>query len=159
MRKFSGKYILCVVTQEVHMAEQNTEVFKNKKALERITAPEQLTDYLRVTNPGIWVLLTAIICLLVGLCVWSMAGTLETVSDGKAKVENGQAVIMASGNVNGEISSGMTVRIGSDEYTIATVEKDEFGIPVAYAPINKADGTYDAKIVTESIHPIKFLFE
>ena len=58
------------------MAEQNTEVFKNKKALERITAPEQLTDYLRVTNPGIWALLTAIICLVVGLCVWSMAGTL-----------------------------------------------------------------------------------
>ena len=51
------------------MAEQNTEVFKNKKALERITAPEQLTDYLRVTNPGIWALLTAIICLLVGLCL------------------------------------------------------------------------------------------
>ena len=46
------------------MAEQNTEVFKNKKALERITTPEQLTDYLRVTNPGIWVLFTAIICLL-----------------------------------------------------------------------------------------------
>ena len=140
------------------MAEQNTEVFKNKKALERITAPEQLTDYLRVTNPGIWVLLAAIICLLVGLCVWSMAGTLETVSDGKAKVENGQAVIMASGNVNGEISSGMTVRIGSDEYSIATVETDDYGRAVAYAPTDKTDGKYDVKVVTESIHPIKFLF-
>ena len=141
------------------MAEQNTEVFKNKKALERITAPEQLTDYLRVTNPGIWALLTAIICLLVGLCVWSMAGTLETVSDGVAVVENGQAVIMATNGTNGEIRSGIPVRIGNDEYTIATVEKDDYGRAVAHAPINKADGKYDCKIVTESIHPIKFLFE
>ena len=141
------------------MAEQNTEVFKNKKALERITAPEQLTDYLRVTNPGIWALLTAIICLLIGLCVWSMAGTLETVSDGVAVVENGQALIMATNGTNGEITSGMPVRIGSDEYIISTVEKDDIGRAVAHAPIDKADGKYDCKIVTESIHPIKFLLE
>ena len=84
--------------------EENHQTVFRKKTLDRISSPEQLTDYLRVTNPGIWVLLAAIICLLVGLCVWSMAGTLETVSDGKAKVENGQAVIMASGSIKGEIS-------------------------------------------------------
>ena len=58
----------------------------------------------------------------------------------------------------GEISSGMTVRIGNDEYRISSVEKDEFGRIVAFAPVNEADGKYDVKIVTESIHPIEFLF-
>jgi hypothetical protein len=52
----------------------------------------------------------------------------------------------------------MTVRIGDDEYSIATVESDDYGRTVAYAPIDKTDGKYDVKIVTESIHPIKFLF-
>ena len=40
------------------MAENQSTVFR-KKTLDRISSPEQLTDYLRVTNPGIWVALVA----------------------------------------------------------------------------------------------------
>ncbi|HAG12584.1 MAG TPA: NHLP bacteriocin system secretion protein, partial [Ruminococcus sp.] len=43
------------------MAEQKAQVFR-KKSLDRISSPEQLTDYLRVTNPGIWVVLAAVSC-------------------------------------------------------------------------------------------------
>ena len=45
------------------MTENEPTVFR-KKALERMSSPEQLTDYLCVTNPGIWVLLAAVILLL-----------------------------------------------------------------------------------------------
>ena len=140
------------------MPENKAGIFR-QKSIDRISSPEQLTDYLRVTNPGIWVLLVAIILLLGGLFVWSMVGNLETVADGVAVVDNGTAQIMVTDTVNGDIDSGMTVRIGDDEYSIATVEKDEYGRAVAFAPIDKADGKYDVKIVTESIHPIKFLFD
>ena len=139
------------------MAEQNSGIFR-QKALERITTPEQLTDYLRVTNPGIWTLFAAIIILLGGLLVWSTVGTLETLADGVAEIKDDQAVIMVTENAGNEIASGMTVRIGSENFTISTVEKDDYGRAVAYAPISKADGKYDVKIVTESIHPIQFLF-
>ena len=140
------------------MAEQNSGIFR-QKALERITTPAQLTDYLRVTNPGIWTLFAAIIILLGGLLVWSTVGTLETLADGVAEIKDDQAVIMVTENAGNEIASGMTVRIGTDNYTISTVEKDDYGRAVAYAPISKADGKYDVKIVTESIHPIQFLFD
>lgn len=139
------------------MADQNPGIFRQKN-LDRINSPEQLTDYLKVTNPGIWMLLAAVIILLGGLFVWSISGRLETVRDGVAVVENGQAVIMMTDASSEEISSGMTVRIGNDEYSIATVETDDYGRAVAYAPIDKTDGKYDVKVVTESIHPIKFLF-
>ncbi len=139
------------------MAEQNSGIFR-KKSIERISSPEQLTDYLRVTNPGIWVLLAAVITLLGGLFAWSMTGCLETLADGVAVVEDGQAQIMVIDSGRGEIRSGMTVRVGGDEYSIATVESDDYGRTVAYAPIDKTDGRYDVKIVTESIHPIIFLF-
>ena len=139
------------------MAEQKSNIFR-QGSLDRISSPEQLTDYLRVTNPGIWVLLAAIIMLLGGLFAWSIVGRLETLADGVALVENGQAQIMVTDSGNGEIQSGMTVRIGSDQYEITTVEKDDFERTVALAPVNEADGKYDVKIVTESIHPIKFLF-
>ncbi len=139
------------------MTEQKSNIFR-QRSLDRISSPEQLTDYLRVTNPGVWVLLAAVIMLLGGLFAWSMVGSLETLTDGVALVENGQAQIMVTDSGKGEITSDMTVRIGSDEYEIATVEKDDFGRTVALAPVNEADGKYDVKIVIESIHPIKFLF-
>ena len=88
-----------------------------------------------------------------------MVGNLETVSDGVAVIENGTAQIMITDGSGGELGTGMTVRIGDEEYSITTVEKDEYGRKVAQAPIDKADGKYDVKVVTESIHPIKFLFE
>ena len=140
------------------MAEQNTGIFR-KSSMDRISSPEQLTDYLKVTNPGIWVLLAAVIILLGGLFAWSMVGNLETVAEGVAVVENGTAQIMVTDTANSKIASGMTVRIGDDEYSIAVVEKDEYGRAVAFAPIDKTDGRYDVKIVTESVHPIKFLFD
>lgn len=139
------------------MAEQKSNIFR-QRSLDRISSPEQLTDYLRVTNPGVWVLLAAVIMLLGGLFAWSMVGSLETLTDGVALVENGQAQIMVTDSGKGEITSDMTVRIDSDEYEIATVEKDDFGRTVALAPVNEADGKYDVKIVIERIHPIKFLF-
>ena len=38
-----------------------------KKTLDRISSPEQLTDYLRVTNPGIWLVLATVVLLLAGI--------------------------------------------------------------------------------------------
>lgn len=140
------------------MAEQKTGIFR-EKSIERISSPEQLTDYLKVTNPGIWVLLAAIIVLLSGLLVWSFAGRLETVADSIAVIQNGQAMIMVTDGSKYELEAGMPVRIGEDEYLISSVEKDDYGRVIAYAPIDKADGQYDVKVVTESIHPIKFLFD
>ena len=140
------------------MAEQNPGIFR-QKSIDRITSPEQLTDYLRVTNPGIWILLAAIIILLGGLFVWSMVGNLETVSEGVAVIEGGNAQIMITDTAGGSIATGMTVRIGDDEYTVTSVEQDEYGRAVAFAPIDKADGKYDVMVVTESIHPIKFLLQ
>ncbi len=138
------------------MGEQASGIFR-KKALDNIKSPDQLTDYLKVTNPGIWILLAAVIILLGGIFVWSATGTLETISYGVAEVKDRQAVIMVTENNGKEIASGMTVRIGKDESTVSKVEKDEYGRSVAYAPVGISDGKYDVRIVTECIHPIQFL--
>ena len=34
------------------------QIFR-KKSLDRISSPEQLNDYIRVANPGIWMILAA----------------------------------------------------------------------------------------------------
>lgn len=38
------------------------KVFR-KKSLERMSSPEQLGDYIRVANPGIWLIMAAVILL------------------------------------------------------------------------------------------------
>ena len=66
--------------------EKNEQLVFRKKTLDRIASPEHLTDYLRVTNPGIWVILVAVILLLAGIFAWSTVGTLETKADVKIDV-------------------------------------------------------------------------
>ena len=49
-----------------------------KKSLAQVSSPEQLNDYIRVPNPGIWMILLAVIVLLVGVCVWGVFGHMDT---------------------------------------------------------------------------------
>lgn len=49
-----------------------------QKSLDKITSPEQMGDYIRVSNPSVWMILAAIIVLLIGVCVWGVFGRLDT---------------------------------------------------------------------------------
>ena len=44
---------------------EQTSVYR-KASVERISSPEQLNDYLRVTNPSVWIVLAAVVLLLAG---------------------------------------------------------------------------------------------
>ena len=50
------------------------EIFR-KKSLDKVKSPENLDDYIQVSNPGVWLLLVSVIILLAGACVW---GSLRT---------------------------------------------------------------------------------
>ena len=140
------------------MSEQGSNLFR-QKPLERISSADQLTDYLRVTSPGLWALLAVVVLLLAGLLVWSMSGNLETLQSATAVVEDGTAQIAVPDAAGDGVQSGMAVRVGGEEYRISAVEADDDGRVVAYAPVAVADGRYDVQIVVESIHPIRFLFD
>ena len=49
-----------------------------KTSLDRVSNPEQLNDYIRVTNPSVWMIMCAVILLLIGVCVWGVFGHLDT---------------------------------------------------------------------------------
>ena len=140
------------------MAEQGNNIFR-KQALDKIQSPEQLNDYMKVTNPGIWIILAVVILLLGGLFAWSMVGKLETTAKATAVVEDGTAKVSLTQIAPAPITSEMSVRINSQDYHISTVEHDEHGREIAYAPVELADGNYDAKIIVETITPITFLIK
>jgi len=47
------------------MADKNSSISRDK-AVKRIASLEHLTEYLSVTNPGIWLILIAVILLMTG---------------------------------------------------------------------------------------------
>ena len=128
-----------------------------KKAMDRISSPEQLSEYLRVTTPGIWIVLASIVLLLTGILVWSAVGVLETTKEAKAVVSDGRASVAVISSDDEELKTGMTLRVASGEYIISELEEDDYGRTVAVTRVSLPDGTYDAEIVVEEIHPISFL--
>ena len=137
--------------------EKHTQPLFRKKTLDRISSPEQLTDYLRVTNPGIWVVLVAVILLLAGVFAWSLVGTLETSAEVKIAVSDHTAKVIPLGSES--LADGMPLRVSGQEYQIAFSETDEYGRSVGTAEVNLPDGTYDGTVVLEAVHPISFLLE
>lgn len=138
------------------MEEKGKSVFR-EKTLERISSPEQLNDYLHVTNPGIWVILTAVIILLAGVFVWSCTGTLETKSPASMVVKNHVAEIVVKDD--SVLEKGMVIKEDSQEYYIASVTEDEYGRKTGIAEVNLPDGKYDAEVVTETTRPVEFLLK
>ena len=135
-------------------ANEQPAVFR-KKTLDRISSPEVLTDYLKVTNPGVWVVLAAVIVLLCGIFVWSCVGTLETKEKASVIVEDHSAiVVLTDSNV---LKEGMPLRVSTEEVTIASVYSDEYGRLVGKAEIALPDGTYEGTLITDQTHPIDFL--
>ena len=53
-----------------------SELFR-KKSMDRISSPEELNDYIRVTTPSVWLVLTATVIILVGTLIWGALGTVD----------------------------------------------------------------------------------
>lgn len=51
----------------------NNSIFR-QKSIDKITSPEKLDDYIKVTKPSVWITLIAIVLLLAGAVVWSIFG-------------------------------------------------------------------------------------
>jgi len=52
-----------------------------QKSIDKVSSPEKLDDYIRVTKPSVWITLAAIGILLVGTIVWGIFGELTVHDD------------------------------------------------------------------------------
>ena len=95
------------------MDDRDGQKIFRQETMDRISSPEQLTDYLRVTNPGIWMILAAVIILLAGLMVWAFVGNLETKADATVIVKNYEAQVVLT--KAGTIEKGMPLLVKGKE--------------------------------------------
>lgn len=128
-----------------------------EKALQKIKSPEQLTDYLRVMNPGVWVILLIVLLILGSLVAWSSIGTLETKVNVKVDVSGHVAQVISTDGT--ALSAGLSLSVSGQEVSLASAREDEYGRSVGVAELALPDGTYDGTVVTETVHPFDFLIE
>jgi len=48
---------------------ENKEIFR-KDAVEKMSSPEKLNDYIKVSSVGVWLILGAVTALLAGVVAW-----------------------------------------------------------------------------------------
>ena len=148
-----------------------------KKSLERISSPEQLNEYIRISTPSVWLLLAAIAALLVGVCVWGVFGHMDTtltavaVSEGEtvtayvreadaAKVSAEQSVSVngVQGKVLSVSAEPMRVDAAFTEYMrhVGSLQQGEW-VYAAVLDIACEEGVYAAQIVIDCVSPMSFV--
>lgn len=48
-----------------------------EKSIERVSSPEQMNDYIKVTTPSVWLILLATLIIIVGVLIWGVFGRIE----------------------------------------------------------------------------------
>ena len=154
----------------------NKQLFK-KNSIDRLSSPEQLQDYVKVANPGIWMVISAIVILLAGVIVWGIFGKINTTMPTAIVTDGGNAVMYISESDVEKLEIGMTVRSEEKEYKITDIAIEPVkadGLLTDYAihasglaggewvyavsvDGEHADGVQRADIVIESISPISFI--
>ena len=150
-----------------------------KTSLDRISSPEQLNDYIHVTNPGVWMFLCAVILLLAGICVWGIFGRLETLLSVGVVTEDGQSVCYVKEEDVQMLEPDMPVRIGENQYHILSISDQPIPVDDSFAryllhvggltegewvyavTLNEAYGEsgtiHTAQILVESLAPMSFV--
>ena len=137
----------------------DNQIFR-KKSLERIASPEQLNDYMRVTNPPVWIVLGAVILLRAGLLIWSGFAVIESKAAGTAVVSGGEATVRFDDETAAaRVETGMAVRIGEVSAPITFVGRDQDGSVVAGAQADLPDGEYECQVTYKLTRVLEMLFE
>lgn len=150
------------------------EIFR-KKVLERVASPDRLDEYIRVSNPSVWLLLGAICVSLIGVGLWCVFGNIADVQTGLLHVEKGKATCLIDQSHADKLApgesieaSGITgtiVEIGNQPIPASELSDDKLAIvnpqsawvATATAAIDMPDGDYPVNITVEEYKPFDLL--
>lgn len=146
---------------------------KEKAHVERVSSPEELSDYIRVSNPAVWIALGLVIAVLLGVCVWGVFGHLDTVVRGVAVSDGEKTICYLPAAHAQRVAAGNSVTVEGSDLTVASVSTVEAELEdyvrtlgglstdeaVCTAVLEGAlpQGVYPAKIIVERVAPIYFV--
>ena len=123
--------------------ENQNELFR-KKSLDRISSPEELHDYMRVTSPRLWMILSAIVIMLVGFVVYAAMTRMESTEKVRLRMsgENDAYTRIPEGREE-LVKIGMEVRVNGRTGHVTQIENNlEYVLDVAFDGQPPTDSDY-----------------
>ena len=147
------------------------------KSLERVSSPEQLNAYIRVSTPSVWMLLSAIAILLIGVCVWGVLGHMDTTLSAVCISREGIVTAYVREAEAGKVEAGARVSVGGAEGSVLSVAAEPVRVDGAFSEYMRhvgnlqtgewvyaftlevvcEDGVHEAQIVIDSVSPMSFV--
>lgn len=121
----------------------NGSLFR-KKNLERISSPEQLNDYIKVSNPSVWLIISALIIIIIAFSIWAFSGNITSevsatgVFYGDSQEKLDSVVCYVDANRAQKISAGMDVRIYDRSKPMETYVNGTV-VQISPTPVKKDD--------------------
>lgn len=108
------------------MAEQSKErasqIF-NKRAAEKLRNPDSLDKYIKVTNPSVWLVLTACLLLLIGGMIWSFFGTVTSGVSVSGAVAGDNVVCFLNAKQIEGVAVGESARADDVDLTVSYISE------------------------------------
>lgn len=145
--------------KESEVYRMNDSLFR-KKSLDRISSPDQLNDYIKVSNPSIWLIIGALLILATSFSVWSFNGNITSevsctgaFQSSHSNIDTINSVVCyVDANYSSKIADGMPVRIYDRAKPMSAYIEGKV-VKVSSVPVCQADilGTYSSEFVADSI--------
>lgn len=162
------------------MSEKPKVKLFREKSLEAVESPESLNDYLRVTSPGVWIVMASVIVLLVGGILWGVFGHIRTTAEFAVAVTEEKSICYVTYNAIDKVLARGVIRVQGADYPMRTdvdcemdfISEDtsprillagnlSIGDLVILVPVitDLDAGYYTGEVVTEDLQPISLLLQ
>lgn len=149
-----------------------------QKSIEKISSPEQMNDYIRVSNPSVWMILAAVIVLLAGVFVWGLFGRLDSAFQTGGVCKDGSLTVYISEENFAKISEKAVISVDGAELVLSDIPSspvrlDDNADPyllhltgasagdwVYVFKVDAAgmkDGIISVSVITERVRPLDFV--
>lgn len=153
----------------------DNNIFRQKN-IDKINSPESLNEYIKVTNPSVWIILVGVILLIIGALVFGTIGKIDTNINSAVEVSGGIATLYIGEEDIDKVKPDMTVKIDGTDYKIMSIasrpleasgidsfvlhkgnlEESEWLYPITLEGVIE-DGVYNASITIERVSPISYI--
>ena len=159
-------------------AANKTSLFREKN-LERLESPEKLNDYLRVTSPGVWMVLGAVIVLLIGVCIWGFFGRIQATTQAVVITKSGESSCLVPQSALEGVLKYRTIEINEEKRELVPdilepqvisestnvyvmlaggLRVGDIVYPISLSQPLESDGFVTGSLVTEILSPLSLLF-
>lgn len=142
-------------------AEGEKNTLFRKASLDSVSSPDQLNDYIRVSTPSVWIVVSAMFILLIAVFYWGFTGSMPTTINAQGVFMDGHAVCFISPdeaeNIRIGQAAGISARGGTEEDGIVVAIKEA---PMSIAEIaSELNNEYLVQKLVEREFAVKVTIE